>query len=888
MSTAHPTLADGRYNIQRLIGSGGMAAVFLVEDTVLQIDRAIKVLNPALVVRPQSRTRFMTEAIAMARLDHPSIVRVFDHGQEGLTSYIVMEYLAHGSLQRYRHSMGCLPREVALSLCVDVAEALAHAHSSGIIHRDVKPDNILLSPAGARLTDFGLARLSEGVVNHTRTRAMLGTPSFMPPEQRLNAKMAGPQSDLYALTATLFCLLVDADPIDLYDNAVQSTCLETLDPDLAALIRRGCHADLDQRFASAEALIEALEMLRDVPYGRRSLPDLTGYTPNASTVDMDELHHVWASYTGRSSEPDARLHSVDAMSRTLSLLPIEQPSEPPSPSPESPEPPAAAAPEPSRLRWGILSITLLAVLLWLVSGRPSPPFFSDADSLAQTAEDASPIQRSIEALLAGDPGPLLQSRLELPADSAAAPAVYSLYTAQRILLDSPPYGVSSSPEAHRLDLGVPLEAALLLAEQSWDPDSPPDPEDWRDIRGDDPMIEVLFLLSMQLSPDQNRQRRALQGARARFPEHAIFAYLELSQRRTADGYAADDEGLMVDLSSALGTFSEAPLLMLERGRALFAQGELGAATELLSLALKRTPELVQAHSILADIYATQDQEAMRIEQLLMSTSDALAPAEQQRMLSEHGLTMASIGQLTEAQKLWQFCHTLIDATMNGAERLDCTMQALSAMVRLGETQTSFFEEQRDQAMAHLARAPAGSHYHRRAACTLVFSEGMAALQAGQTVLAQQHLAQLQLLEHDDFRLNPQHLSMQLMAEMVLAGQADDPEALQAARARLDALTTPRCALVLLSARVADAQGDSGAVDAQLQRIVERQCRQDRSPLLTRTSAQLWQAERAHAAGRRDDAVQAFHAASEAWKGADESLELKQRMLQFADVLDVHE
>ncbi len=878
MSTAHPTLADGRYNIQRLIGSGGMAAVFLVEDTVLQIDRAIKVLNPALVVRPQSRQRFTTEAVAMARLDHPSIVRVFDHGQEGLTSYIVMEYLAHGSLQRYRHSMGCLPREMALSLCIDVAEALAHAHSSGIIHRDVKPDNILLSPAGARLTDFGLARLSEGAVSHTRTRAMLGTPSFMPPEQRLNAKMVGPQSDLYALTATLFCLLVDADPIDLYDDAMQSTSCKDLDPDLAALIHRGCHADLDQRFESAEALIEALEMLRDVPYGHRSPLDLTGYTPHASTVDMDELHHVWASYTGRSTTSDARLHSVDAVSRTLSLLPVEQPS-------EAPEPPAAAAPAPSRLRWGILSITLLAVLLWLVSGRSSPLSLSDDASLAQTAEEASPIQKGIEALLAGDPGPILQSRLELPADSAAAPAVYSLYTAQRVLIDPPPYGVSSSPEAHRLDPGVPLEAALLLAEQSWDPDSPPEPEDWRDLRGDDPMIELLFLLSMRLSPDQNRQRRALQGARARFPEHAIFAYLELSQRRTAGGYAADDEGLMVDLSSALSTFPEAPLLLLERGRVLFAQGELGAATELLSLALQRTPDLIQAHSILADIYAIQDQEVLRVEQLLMSTSDGLAPAEQQRMLSEHGLTMASIGQLSEAQKLWQFCHTIGDAAMGGVERLDCTMQTLSAMVRLGETQTALFEEQRDQARAYLARTPAGSHDHRRAACTLAFSEGMAALQSGQTVRAQQHLAQLQLLERDDLLLNPQHLSTQLMIELVLAGQADDPEALQAARARLDALTTPRCSLVLLSAQVADAQGDSDAVDALLQRIVERQCRPDRSPLLTRASAQLWQAERAHAAGRRDDAVQAFHAASGAWKGADESLELKQRMLQFADVLD---
>ena len=113
MSSVNPTLADGRYTILRLIGSGGMAAVFLAEDSILRIERAIKVLNPTLVVRPKSRERFSTEAIAMARLNHPTIARVFDHGQEGMTSYIVLEYLPHGSLQRYRSSHGRLPHGFA-------------------------------------------------------------------------------------------------------------------------------------------------------------------------------------------------------------------------------------------------------------------------------------------------------------------------------------------------------------------------------------------------------------------------------------------------------------------------------------------------------------------------------------------------------------------------------------------------------------------------------------------------------------------------------------------------------------------------------------------------------------------------------------------------------
>lgn len=226
--------------------------------------------------------------------------------------------------------------------------------------------------------------------------------------------------------------------------------------------------------------------------------------------------------------------------------------------------------------------------------------------------------------------------------------------------------------------------------------------------------------------------------------------------------------------------------------------------------------------------------------------------------------------------------------MDDSGGFDCTMQALQAMAMLGQTQSPFFEEQRKQAVAYLTHAPS-DHHHRRAAEMLAFAEGMAALQSSNPQAAQTKLEQLQALEAEAILPNPQHLSMQLAVEMALASQADELTALQAARADLDDLGSSRCALVLLQAQLADSQGETETVDVLLERIVERQCRPDAElSLLTIAQSQLWQAERAHAAGQRDDAVQIFHALQPRLEGADSSLEIHARVSSLAAALSLTE
>ena len=296
----------------RCIGKGGMAAVFLARDNVLQIERAIKVLKPEYMVRANVRQRFATEAVAMARLSHPNVVQVFDHGQQGMTSFIVMEFVPYGSLQGYLDSIGLLEHNQALTICREVAQAVKLAHDSGIIHRDIKPDNILMHPNGAKLTDFGLARISETSVRQTQTQVVMGTFPYMAPEQRLSAKKTTHQADIYALGATLFAMLSHEDPTELYDQTAHRQLFAKLPDNIALLIATACHTDLQQRYQNADELIAAIDqLLCDTgPSIQLSKKDFS--TP----VNLEELHRDWQNYTGNGdddTQPNTQDNPTDTM-----------------------------------------------------------------------------------------------------------------------------------------------------------------------------------------------------------------------------------------------------------------------------------------------------------------------------------------------------------------------------------------------------------------------------------------------------------------------------------------------------------------------------------------------------------------------------------------------
>ena len=204
----------GRFVLERQIGAGGMARVFLGRDEVLQRPVAVKILNPG-HGGTDIGTRFRREGRTAARLSHPNIVQVFDAGEDEFegreASYIVMEYVSGGDLKGLIDEQGPLGNDELAKLGAEVSAGLAHAHASGVIHRDIKPHNILIDAYGRpKLTDFGIARALDST-QATQTGSYLGTALYSAPEQ-LQGEKVTPKSDVYSLGMTFYQAAVGQAP----------------------------------------------------------------------------------------------------------------------------------------------------------------------------------------------------------------------------------------------------------------------------------------------------------------------------------------------------------------------------------------------------------------------------------------------------------------------------------------------------------------------------------------------------------------------------------------------------------------------------------------------------------------------------------------------------
>ncbi len=206
------TVVNNRYTIVHTLGSGGMAKVYLAHDEVLDRDVALKVLREQFAEDEEFVERFKREAQSAAALSHPNIVQVYDRGQaEGGSYYIAMEYVPGGTLKELISSSGSLEPGAAAAFASQLAGALSAAHERGVVHRDIKPQNVLLTAAGdAKVADFGIATAASAATISQRS-VVLGTASYMSPEQALG-EPATPRSDLYSLGVVFYEMLTGELP----------------------------------------------------------------------------------------------------------------------------------------------------------------------------------------------------------------------------------------------------------------------------------------------------------------------------------------------------------------------------------------------------------------------------------------------------------------------------------------------------------------------------------------------------------------------------------------------------------------------------------------------------------------------------------------------------
>lgn len=200
-----------RYEIIGVIGDGGMSRVYLAHDIILDRDVAIKVLHYDFANEEELKKRFQREALSATSLTHPHIVNIFDVGQEDELHYLVMEYIAGKTLKDYIHTHGALSPEHAVSIMKQLVSAISHAHHNGIVHRDIKPQNVLMNGEDdVKITDFGIAMALNSTA-HTKTNSVIGTVHYLSPEQARGG-MATKRSDIYSLGIVFYELLTGELP----------------------------------------------------------------------------------------------------------------------------------------------------------------------------------------------------------------------------------------------------------------------------------------------------------------------------------------------------------------------------------------------------------------------------------------------------------------------------------------------------------------------------------------------------------------------------------------------------------------------------------------------------------------------------------------------------
>ena len=291
------------YKILRQLGRGGMATVYLATQESVQRDVALKVMSPALLVDPDFGERFLREARIAAKLHHRHVVGVHDVGREGDYHYIAMEYLGGGTLLSKEGE----PRPVPFALRVirEIAMALNYAHAKGFVHRDVKPDNILLRDDGSSaLTDFGIARASDSATHMTRTGTVIGTPHYMSPEQARGRPLDG-RADLYSLGIVLYELLTGRVPFHADDSLavgimhitqpvpILSEQLQALQPLLNKMLAK----QPDDRFQNGSAVADAIEQI-EIALARGDLPEL-------GTLEQSYRRQILGANTPTQARPAA-------------------------------------------------------------------------------------------------------------------------------------------------------------------------------------------------------------------------------------------------------------------------------------------------------------------------------------------------------------------------------------------------------------------------------------------------------------------------------------------------------------------------------------------------------------------------------------------------------
>jgi eukaryotic-like serine/threonine-protein kinase len=299
------TVLSGRYRLEAKLGSGGMSTVYLARDETLDRSVAVKVMHREMSEQPDQLERFHQEARSVAKLTHPNVVSVIDAGEDGGHPYIVFEYVKGETLKQRIGRVGALDTQEAIAYAIEVARGLTGAHARQMVHRDIKPQNILIDDEGrAKLTDFGISRQLEQD-GMTATGRVLGTTDYVSPEQAMGHPV-DPRSDIYSLGVVLYEMLIGQVPFhaDSQVGVAMKHVNEEL-PDVqrrrpgvsaavALVVERATAKDPNERYQDISAMIDDLETALEVEAAR------AGTTTGEATSVLDTVPPPRRKLSGRA------------------------------------------------------------------------------------------------------------------------------------------------------------------------------------------------------------------------------------------------------------------------------------------------------------------------------------------------------------------------------------------------------------------------------------------------------------------------------------------------------------------------------------------------------------------------------------------------------------
>ena len=327
------TVLSGRYRLEAKLGSGGMSTVYLARDETLDRPVAVKVMHREMSEQPDQLERFRQEARAVAKLSHPNVVSVIDAGEDSGYPYIVFEYVEGETLKQRIARVGALDTQEAIAYAIEIARGLTVAHARNMVHRDIKPQNILIDSEGrAKLTDFGISRQLEQD-GMTATGRVLGTTDYVAPEQAMGREV-DPRSDIYSLGVVLYEMLVGQVPF--HADSQVGVAMKHVNEDLpdvqrrrpeasaavALVVERATAKSLDERYKQIGEMIDDLSTALEVEAAR------AGSTTGEATSVLDAVPPPKRKLSGRARWSWATIVAVILIGEGCLRRPLHRQREP--------------------------------------------------------------------------------------------------------------------------------------------------------------------------------------------------------------------------------------------------------------------------------------------------------------------------------------------------------------------------------------------------------------------------------------------------------------------------------------------------------------------------------------------------------------------------------